>query len=251
MKLIGVLLLFTFLIGCSINEESTQNKELTIAAAASLADALQEVKANYEEKYKTQINYSFGSSGSLQEQITQGAPVDLFFSAAEDKFNTLVKEGKIDETETAHILTNELVLIVPKNSGKPVKTFEDLIQTSRIAVGIPESVPAGKYAKESLESLGLWSTLEDKLVFGKDVRQVLTYVETNNVDAGIVYKSDAFLSEEVEVVATAKVGSHTPIVYPLGMISDSKNKEEAKRFFQYLQSEEAIDIFKKYGFGTY
>ncbi|WP_456279523.1 molybdate ABC transporter substrate-binding protein [Bacillus sp. AK128] len=236
--------------GCIGNGE-TQQTELTISAAASLADALQEVKDNFEKEHNNiKINYSFGSSGSLQEQISQGAPVDLFFSAAEDKFSSLVEEGIVDQKESTLLLTNKLVLIKPKDKTD-FSTFEDIVNhAERISIGIPESVPAGKYAKETFEFMDLWETLQEKIVYAKDVRQVLTYVETENVDAGLVYNTDAMFSKEVEIVEVINKAAHTPILYPLGIIKDTKHGAEASLFYEYLKSEASAKVFTKYGFGT-
>lgn len=117
-----------------------------------------------------------------------------------------------------------------------------------MSIGTPESVPAGKYAKELLEKMDIWNNIEEKVVYAKDVRQVLTYVETNNVDAGIVYKTDALISEKVNIVDTAEENTHDPIIYPLGVIKDTSHPEEAKLFYDYLQNEKSMDIFKEYGF---
>ena len=228
--------------------------ELTISAAASLNEALTEIKALYENKNENvALLFNFGGSGALQQQISHGASTDLFFSAAENKFNLLVEEGRIDENNKGNLLKNQLVLIVPNNEKIEAMDFKDLTkdQIEKIAVGTPESVPAGQYAKESLETLGLWGELESKLIFTKDVRQVLTYVETNNVDAGIVYKTDAAISQNVKIVAEADEQTHTPIIYPAGVLKDSKQLEAAQEFFHYLKSDEARKIFEQYGFVSF
>ncbi|MGF9966226.1 molybdate ABC transporter substrate-binding protein [Bacillus rhizoplanae] len=226
-----------------------ENIELTISAAASLQDALKDIQTQYEKKEpNVKLSFNFGSSGALQQQIEQGAPADLFFSAAEDKFQTLVSKGIIDQKEGKNLLGNELVLIVPKDSN--IKDFQALKedQVTKIALGTPESVPAGKYAKEALTHLNLWNDLQNKIVYTKDVRQVLTYVETGSVNAGIVYKTDALISKKVNIANTAPTNSHEPIHYPLGIIKATKHKKEATAFYEYLQSKDAIAIFKKYGF---
>jgi molybdate transport system substrate-binding protein len=185
----------------------------------------------------------------LQQQISQGAPVDLFFSAAEDKFDLLVEKGNIAKEDGVDLLGNSLVLVVPKGD-QSIKGFEDLkkAEVEKISIGTPETVPAGQYAKESLEKMDAWKDVESKVVFAKDVRQVLSYVETGNVDAGIVYKTDALVSDKVEIVASADPATHTPIVYPAGIIKDSDHYEAAKDFYKYLQSGDALKVFEKYGF---
>ncbi len=245
-----------FLVGllaaCGNQEkELTANEpvELTISAAASLQDALEELKTTYEKQHDTiKILYNFGGSGALQQQILQGAPADLFFSAAEDKFDALVEKEMIDQNQGTELLANELVLIVPKNNEKQIKSFEDLQQAGKIALGTPETVPAGQYGVDTLKNMQLWDSLESKVVYTKDVRQVLTYTETENVDAGMVYKTDALVSDKVDIVATADEAMHAPIIYPVGVLKASKHAQEAEDFYQFLQSDEAMNIFKKYGF---
>jgi molybdate transport system substrate-binding protein len=138
---------------------------------------------------------------------------------------------------------------VPKEN-QSIKGFEDLkkAEVGKISIGTPETVPAGQYAKESLEKMDIWKDVESKVVYAKDVRQVLSYVETGNIEAGIVYKTDALVSDKVEIVATAEPATHTPIIYPVGIIKDSKQYEAAKEFYKYLQSDDALKVFEEYGF---
>ncbi|WP_227394928.1 molybdate ABC transporter substrate-binding protein [Jeotgalibacillus aurantiacus] len=231
------------LAGCSQSEQSdTAKTELTISAAASLQDALEEIQSDFEQDNPDiKIQFNIGSSGSLSQQISQGAPVDLFFSAAEEPFDRLSEEGLI--SSEVDLLGNSLVLITPNE--QEVSALEELPETVRISIGTPESVPAGQYAKEALEALDLWETVEGKMVYAKDVRQVLTYVETGNVDAGIVYQTDAMSSEDVTVVEELDSELHAPIVYPLGIVKES---EAARLFYDYLKSEEALAVFEEYGF---
>lgn len=239
------------LCGCSSNklEASEKDVELTISAAASLQDALNDIKPVFEEENPhIKLNFNFGASGALQQQISQGAPVDLFFSAAKDKFDKLVEDGRINQKQGIDLVGNELVLVIPTDSNIGIESFEDLVNAKQISIGTPEAVPAGQYAKETLENLNMWGDVEKKVVYAKDVRQVLTYVETNNVDAGIVYKTDALISPKVKIVATAKENTHAPIIYPVGVIKDSSNPKEAQQFYKFLQNQTSIDIFEKYGF---
>ncbi|KAA9016010.1 molybdate ABC transporter substrate-binding protein [Niallia endozanthoxylica] len=230
--------------------EKKENVELTISAAASLKEAMDVIGHTYQEEHpEVRLKFNFGASGSLQQQISQGAPIDLFFSAAEDKFDGLVEKGTIANEDGLDLLGNELVLIVPK-ADQSIKGFNNLVkkEVGKISIGTPETVPAGKYAKESLEKMDIWKKLESKIVYAKDVRQVLTYVETGNVDAGIVYKTDALVSDKVEIVASADPSTHTPIIYPVGIIKDSKQYETARDFYEYLQSDNALKVFEEYGF---
>lgn len=257
---LSVMMFLLVITGCSTNDQSKkpaeekqagpeEKVELTISAAASLQDALTEITANFNHGHSNmKINYNYGASGALQQQISQGAPVDLFFSAAEDKFQQLVSDGLIDKKNGINLVGNELVLVVPKDSANGIKAFEDLPKAGKLSIGTPESVPAGKYAKEVLENLKVWGGIEGKIVYAKDVRQVLTYVETGNVDAGMVYKTDALTSKKVRITATADENTHTPIIYPVGIIKASSHPEEAMVFYEYLQTEEAMNVFKKYGF---
>lgn len=253
----SIMLLLLALSGCTIQDDAKKKKqdvpekkvELTISAAASLQDALKDITKSFKKEHSNvTINYNFGASGALQQQISQGAPVDLFFSAAEDKFNKLVQAGQIEKEKGANLVGNELVLVVPKDSNKEIKSFEDLPKVDKISIGTPESVPAGQYARETLENLNIWKAVQGKVVYAKDVRQVLTYVETGNVDAGIVYKTDALVSPKVKIVATAKESTHVPIIYPVGVIKNSANPKEAQLFYDYLHNKESMKIFEKYGF---
>ncbi|MGE6630055.1 molybdate ABC transporter substrate-binding protein [Bacillus sp. NPDC077027] len=249
--LITILLL---LAGCQAGTKqdsaSSKKTELIISAAASLQDALKEIETTYKDKHPNiQFINNFGSSGALQQQLAQGANADLFFSAAEEPFDALVKSGEINQDHTIDLIGNEIVLIVPKKSTSSIKSFEDLKNSQgKIALGTPESVPAGTYGKEVLTKMKLWNQVRNKAVYGKDVRQVLSYVETGNVDAGIVYKTDTLVSKKVDIVDKANTDTHSPIVYPLGIIKSTKHLKETKAFYEYLQSDEAVTVFKKYGF---
>ena len=257
--LFSILVLLILVSGCSENVTNTNSEkkqgeqvksvELTISAAASLQDALTDIKTTFEKEHpNVKITYNFGASGALQQQISQGAPVDIFFSAAEDKFQKLEQEGLIEKKNGTDLLGNDLVLIVPKDSSKGIKSFEKLTKADKIALGSPESVPAGQYGKETLGNLNILSAVEGKVVYAKDVRQVLTYVETENVDAGIVYKTDALTSTKVKIAATAAENSHAPIIYPVGVMKNSSHPKEAALFYEYLQSKKSMKIFEKYGF---
>jgi molybdate transport system substrate-binding protein len=146
------------------------------------------------------------------------------------------------------LVGNEIVLVTPKGSDKGIKSFTDITKATKISIGTPETVPAGMYAKDALKRLQVWSEIEGKVVYAKDVRQVLTYVETGNVDAGIVYKTDAIISKAVDVVDTAKETMHAPIIYPVGVINSSSHLKEAEHFYEYLRNKTSIATFEKYGF---
>ncbi|RFU62039.1 molybdate ABC transporter substrate-binding protein [Peribacillus glennii] len=247
--LLCALLLFTVISGCNAAKQDggKKNIELTVSAAVSLKAALEEIRDEFEKENKhINIHFNFGASGTLQQQIIQGAPVDLFFSATEDKFDLLVKDDIIETRR--NLLGNEIVLIVPKQSNLDIHSFDGLGNASKIAIGTPEVVPAGEYAHEALKSMGLWNKVEPKIIFAKDVRQALTYVESGNVDAGIVYRTDAKHSKNTEIASEAPHGSHSAIIYPMGILKNTKHPKDSERFYDYLQGEKAMDIFKKFGF---
>ena len=230
--------------------QSNQPLNLTVSAAASLQDALKAIKLIYEnERPEIDITYNFGSSGSLQQQIEQGAPVDVFISAAIDKMDALEAKNLLLPETRRDLLKNQIILIVPQDNTT-IQSFEDLgtDALTRIALGEPKSVPAGKYAAEVLTPLGLIDAVTPKAVYGKNVRQVLNYVATGNVDAGIVYSSDAKISDNVKIVATASEDIHSPVVYPIAVVQDSANSEAAQEYKDFLFTPQAQRIFEEYGF---
>ncbi|MBP3962465.1 molybdate ABC transporter substrate-binding protein [Paenibacillus lignilyticus] len=249
-RLLIIILLSVSLSSCS--KPPKQPVELTVSAAASLKDALTELKTTYEEQHDVRITYNFGASGALQQQIEQGAPVDLYISAGQNQMEALRNKGLVGVSPI--LLRNELVLIVPKKpndatSAKPSELAE-LTDASykTIAIGAPESVPVGSYTKQSLADADIWDEIEPKVVFAKDVRQVLSYVETGNADAGFVYLTDARTSTKVTIALTVAAETHKPIVYPATVVKETKHQEEALELLGFLQSEEAGRVWKKYGF---
>lgn len=228
-----------------------QKVELTISAAASLKDAMEEIKTAYaKEKSNVTITYNFGASGSLQQQIEQGADVDLFLSAAAKQMDALRSKGLLLDDTRKNLLGNRLVLVIPNDSTAAISDFNRLTDAgiTKIALGEPKSVPAGQYGEEVLTKLGIIDTVKDKFAYGKDVKTVLTWVETGDADAGIVYETDAKISDKVKVVAVAPEESHTPIIYPAAVLKGSKKPDAAKDFINYLYSDKAKPIFEKYGF---
>jgi molybdate transport system substrate-binding protein len=223
---------------------------LTVSAAISLKDALDELGREYERDHPgAKISFNYGGSGTLQHQIEQGAPVDIFFSAAEKQMDELAAKGLIDPATRRDVVGNALVLIAP-SSTDTIHKFQDLANADVkvIALGDAATVPAGMYAKQTLEHLGLLTAVEKKAVYGKDVRQVLTYVATGNADAGLVYATDAQTSPNVRTVFTAPPDSHDPIRYPVAVLKDSKNAAAARAFLEFIEGPHALEIFEKYGF---
>ncbi|MBB6423696.1 molybdate transport system substrate-binding protein [Jeotgalicoccus coquinae] len=234
--------------GSGETENAGESVTLTVSAAASLTDALEEAAALFSEEHPDiKVDFNFGGSGALQQQISQGAPADIFFSASKNDFDALIESGSIAKEQSVNLLQNELVLVTPADN-QAVTSFDNIQEASQIAVGTPESVPAGKYSMETFESFGITADVEPLLVYAEDVRAVLTYVERDEVDAGLVYRTDALTSDSVEIADTAPKGAHDPIVYPVGIIKKSDNAEAAEIFYDFLQTEDTLAVFEEYGF---
>ncbi|MCL5958699.1 MAG: molybdate ABC transporter substrate-binding protein [Chloroflexi bacterium] len=225
--------------------------ELIVSAAVSLSDALKEIKAAFEaENPGAKINCNLGASGDLQLQIEQGAPADLFLSAGKKQMDALESRGLLLEGTRRDIAANALVLIVPKSSALGIIGFSDLTkpEVQKLSIGNPATVPAGDYAQQTLQKLGLWDAIQGKLIQGENVRQVLTYVETGEVDAGLVYSTDARTASQATVVAEAPAESHKPIIYPGAVIKSTKQPDLAKAFLTYVAGPKGQGILARYGF---
>ena len=245
--LINFLLVLLAMSGCS---EPT-HVELNVSAAGSMTDALQSVNTLYMQENKdVTIVANFASSGTLQKQIEQGAPADVFLSAAAKQMDALQDGGLILDETRRNLLNNKIVLVVPGDSNMAVSSFMDLLKENinQIAIGDPESVPAGDYGKQALEKLGIYEQVQSKFILCNDVRQVLAYVEGGNVDAGIVFSTDAAISTSVKVVADAPAKINSQIVYPVAVIKASQNVAAAEAYIAFLFSSEAKAIFEQYGF---
>lgn len=227
-----------------------QQTNLTVSAAISLKDALDTISPLFAKSHpEVAIHYNLGASGTLQQQIERGAPVDVYISASPDQMDALAKQSLLLEDTRQDLVRNTVVLVVPAKSTS-VSSFDDLRSSSVkvVAIGEPQTVPAGKYAREVLTHLGLYDTLKAKFVFAKDVRQVLTYVASGDADAGIVYATDAKTTSQVRVAAAAPEDSHSPVVYPVAVLKTSKNADAAKAFVTFLQSPAAQSVFISFGF---
>jgi len=224
--------------------------EVSISAAASLTDALTEIQAEYAKESNAILQFNFAASGALQKQIAEGAPCDLFLSASKGHMDALEEAGLIVRDSRKDLLGNTLTLVAASEKEGVISGYGSLISAdvTSISIGTPESVPAGKYAQQALQNLGVWDRVQDKVVFAKDVRQVLEYVDTGNVDCGLVYKTDALVLETGIIVADLPGDSHDPIVYPAALIKDSPQAEAAAKFFDFLQTDYAKGVFEKYGF---
>jgi len=247
-----VLIILLSFAGCTSTPTVTTAETLTISAAASLKSSMESIKALYKEaKPNVEIAFNFASSGDLQQQIENGAPVDVFISAAKKQMKALEDKGLLLDGTKKDLLENKLVLIAPKDKAV-IKSFEDLAtdKVKQIALGEPASVPAGQYAEEVFTKLGILEKVKPKTIYGKDVKQVLTYVEQGEVDAGVVYATDAKASGKVNVVAIASDDSHTPVIYPVAVIKASKSEADAKEFLEFLFSDKARVVFAEEGFGN-
>lgn len=259
---IGVVLflivcMLSILAACAVQDNAAKNLgetiELTVSAAASLTEALNELKGIYETEHPdVKLSFNYGASGALQQQIEQGAPTDLLLSASGKNMKALMDKGLVNEKEWINLLSNELVVVTPKNGAAELADMEGLMDAGihKIAIGIPESVPAGAYAKEALERAGLWEKLQAKTVQAKDVKQVLQYVESGNVEAGFVYKTDAIASDKAAIAYAASPEGYSPILYPVGIVKETSHPDAARALYQFLQTDEAMDVFVKYGFSA-
>lgn len=230
-------------------------EELLVSAAMSLKNVLEEIGPAYEHQCpEVTIRYNFGASGALEKQIAAGAPADIFASASQRFMDMLEKNGGTLPASRRDFAKNSMVLIVPRHNPAQIAGFDDLSKPAcrKIAIGNPGSVPAGQYAKEVLAHLSLYQPLKPKLVLGEHVRQVLDYVARGEVDAGIVYTTDARVREqEVKLVSTAPQKSHTPIRYPAAVVSDSRLKKQASDFIRFVcESPAARRLFEKHGFSS-
>lgn len=252
-KWLGVALSTLLLVtaGCGQSDDTKKadvSKEtITVSAAASMQVAMNELKDDYVKAHHldaSQIAINYGGSGTLRQQIEQGAPTSIFISANESNMKLLQDKNLVEKVKP--LTANSLVLIVPK--GKQAYKISDLGNVNRLAIGTVETVPAGKYAEESLKKLGLWEQVQPKLVYAKDVKAVTAYIAEATADAGFVYKTDAMASKDrVVITDTAPADSHKPIIYPIALVTKNEN-QLAKDFYAYLTSAEAQQILQKYGF---
>lgn len=250
-----------FLLTISMRAANATPTELTVSAAASLKDAMTQIARDYKKTAPdVALRFNLGSSGALQKQIEQGAPVDVFVSAADKNIDELAAQKLVEKNSIRVIARNRLVLVVPISSTrsvatkgqKPISRFGDLARDDvrHVAIGAPQSVPAGKYAQQVLTKIGIWPKVLPKAIRAKDVREALAQVELGNVDAGIVYGSDAATSSKVRVVAVAPESFHKPIRYSAAVVADSKNPVAARLFARFLSSAKAKAVFGKLKFGT-
>jgi len=224
--------------------------EITVSAASSLTDAFKEIGAAYEKQYPdSKVSFNFAASGALLQQIAKGAPVDVFASADQETMDAAEKQGLVKKAERKNFTRNALVLVVPVDGKSAIASMQDLSMNSvkRVALGNPDSVPAGRYAKLALEHEKLWAAIEPKTVFSQNVRQALDYVAREEVDAAFVYVTDAHMMKD-KVAVASNASLNTPILYPIAPIAASEKPDEAKRFTAFVLSSVSQEILAKYGF---
>jgi molybdate transport system substrate-binding protein len=231
-------------------QNGVQADEILVSAAASLTDVLNKIGSSYQSKSKHTVNFNFGPSSGLARQIDEGAPADLFFSADPQQMDNLDQKGRLEPGTRKNLLSNQLVMIVPADSRLSLSSPRDLLKADvkRIALAEPSSVPVGVYSKKYLADAGFWNNVEAKVVPVQDVRATLASVESGNVEAGFVYKTDAAMSTKVKIVYEVPADKGPKIIYPVAIVKESKHKDAARDFMNYVQSTAARNVFKRLGF---
>ncbi|KAF3885155.1 MULTISPECIES: molybdate ABC transporter substrate-binding protein [Nostocales] len=227
------------------------SNNLTISAAGSLKDALEEIKTLYQQTQPNiNITYNFGASGALTKEIEKGKQSDIFISTSKKQVDGLEEKGLIVPKTRSILANNRLVLIVPKDNSVGIRSFYTLANSKvkKIAIGDPKSVPAGQYAQDVFKKLGILDKVKPKFVYEKNAKQVLASVENGNADAGLGYSTDAKSSDKVKVAVATEGKYYSPIIYPLAILKTSQNVEAAKGFVKFLSSDPAKSVLKKYGF---
>jgi molybdate transport system substrate-binding protein len=229
---------------------SVHAADIKVFAAASLTDSVKEIAAAYRASTGDRIVFNLGASSTLARQIEEGAPADIFFSADEAKMDALEAKGLLAKGTRTSRLSNSLVIVVASENGAAVSSPQDLAspKVKRLALGDPRAVPIGVYAKQYLERLKLWTGIAPKVVATENVRAALAAVEAGNADASIVYKTDAAISKKVKVVFEVPAGDAPKISYPVALMKDAPAPAAARRFLDYLNSEDAGRVFVKFGF---
>lgn len=275
--LVSVLLLF-FMVACSSenngneneqnnnvstnntaeeNEEATESDEeveIIISAAASLTDVAEDLKTEFNKEYPhITVNYNFGSSGKLSQQIKEGgAPVDIFMSASVKDMDFLAENDLIVEQSRFDFAGNEVVLIAHESSDIEIDSVEDIVNVdfNHFSFGDIEAMPLGRYGKQAFDALGLWEKVEDRLVFGSTVNQILTHVQQGNAEVGIVFATDAMRGENIKVIAKVDPSLHDEIIYPAAAINTSENLDAANAYLEFLKSEKGKSVLQSHGFIT-
>jgi len=238
------------LIAVLVTQVDVRADEILVSAAASLTDVLKEIATGYQAKSKHTLTFNFGPSSGLARQIEEGAPADIFFSADLSQMDALDKKSLLEPGTRKNLLSNQLVIVVPADSKIAITSPKDLLKADvqKIALAEPGSVPVGVYSSKYLTDEGLWDQIKPKIVPVQDVRATLASVESGNVEAGFVYKTDAAISKKVKIVYPVPVDKGPKITYSAAIVKESKHKDAARDFINYVQSPAAKHAFKKYGF---
>lgn len=226
-------------------------QELTVSAASSLKAAFTDIAAAFDKAHNAKTNLNFDASGTLQKQIEGGAPVDVFASAAMKQMNALLEGKLVDEASVSVFAGNEIVILVPADSKLAIAGFEDLTkdEVRRVTYGDPKAAPHGVAAEEILTTLGLMDAVRPKVIYAANVSGALEYVTKGEVDAAIVFATEAKIGgDKVRVAATSEPDWHSEILYPVGMVSASKNKTLARAFVDFVMGDEGQKILQSYGF---
>ena len=247
----GVLFFLLVLLMAATSCGSDEEDDIVVFTAASLTEVMEQLGLYFTESEGIRVRFNPGGSTSLAQQIIRGAPADAFVFAGPQPLAMLSERDLIVPDSNVKLLVNELVLVAKSSTADEIEfsSVEEMGGAGlRVAIADPDLAPAGRYAREALQNLGLWQQLEHSLVFGLDVRVTLGYVETGNVDAAIVYRTDAQIVEGLEVLASIPKRSYSPIVYPAGVVARSSHVEEAGNFLRFLQGDKARETFQEYGF---
>ncbi len=242
----GKLFLWALLLAMGLSANIANAGEITVSGAASLKDALQEIGHVYQQLHpQNRVNFNFGSSGTLQKQIEQGAPVDVFVAASDANLNALLKQNLADKHARFNLASGELVLIAPR--GSKLRGMAGIKNARNFAIGGP-GVPAGDYARQALKWYRLDNVVASKLVYGKDVRGTLQLVASGNADAGLVYRTDALSTRNVAIVGALSPHSHQAIRYPMALLTDAPNARDGRDFVRFCKGAAVKAILRKYGF---
>ena len=231
-------------------QSSARAEEIIVSAAASLTDVLKEISAGYQSKSKNTVRFNFGPSSGLARQIKEGAPADIFFSADLAQMDALQKKNLIEPGTQKNLLSNQLVIIVPADSKLAMSSPKDLLKATvqKIALAEPSSVPVGVYTSKYLTDEGLWEQVKPKIIPVQDVRATLASVESGNVEAGFVYKTDAAISNKVKIAYEVPIEKGPKITYPVAIVKESKKKDAARDFMNFMLGPASKALFKKFGF---
>lgn len=252
MKIFGTAFLALALAVAAPAGAAAAAREITVFGAASLTDALQAIAVPFEKQSGVQVLFNFAGSNTLAIQIEQGAPADIYFSANLRQMKELEKRNLVERSSVKNLLSNQLVIVVPDDRRVGIRKPSDLLSNRyrRLALADPTAVPAGVYARQYLEKLGLWQRLKGRVVPTLDVRGALAAVASGNVDAGFVYRTDAAISRRVRIAYAVPLAVGPRIVYPVGLVRQGSNPAAAARFLKFLEGSEASGMFRHYGFLT-